>query len=56
MGTPSEFLSVGAWLLETLQALWTMLGGWGILGFAVIFFPVLHKLVRLFRSLVHTLF
>lgn len=52
----ADFLQVGQWMLEVFQKLWTAFGAWGIFGFALIFFPVLHKLVRLFRSLIHTLF
>lgn len=46
---------VGSWLLQTATALWTALGGWGFLGFAVICFPIIKRLVRLFRSLVNTI-
>lgn len=45
---------VGQWLLEVASSLWTAFGSWGFLGFAIIFFPILRKLVRLFRSLVQT--
>lgn len=52
---PSDLLLVGEWLLQTLQAFWTALGSWGFLGFSFIFFPILRRLVRLFRSLVNTI-
>lgn len=52
----SDFVQVGEWLLQLAQDLWTALGNWKFLGFAVIFFPILRRLVRLFRSLVHTIF
>lgn len=52
----SDLLQVGQWMLEVFQQLWTAFGTWGFLGFAVIFFPILRKLVKLFRSLVHTIF
>lgn len=51
----SDFVLVGQWLLEVSTMFWTALGGWGFLGFAVIFFPVMRRLVRLFRSVVQTI-
>lgn len=51
----SDLTQVGQWLLQTATALWTALGGWGFLGFAVICFPIIKRLVRLFRSLVNTI-
>ena len=53
---PADLLLVGRWLLQVFQELWAAFGTWGFLGFAIIFFPILRKMVRLFRSLVHTLF
>ena len=53
---PADLLLVGQWLLDVFRQLWTAFGSWGFLGFAIIFFPILRKMVRLFRSLVHTLF
>lgn len=53
---PSDFLQVGQWMLQTFQKLWSAFGAWNFLGFAIIFFPILRRLVRLFRSLINTLF
>ena len=53
--SPAVLTEVGQWLLQTATALWTALGSWGFLGFAVSCFPRIKRLVRLFRSLVKTL-
>lgn len=50
-----DFLVVGRWLLQSLSSFWTALGSWHFLGFAVIFFPILRKLIRLFKSLINTI-
>lgn len=50
----SDFTKVGQWLIETFISLWTALGKWQFIGFAVIFFPILRKLIRLFQSLINT--
>lgn len=51
----SDFTSVGRWMLETFSKLWQAFGTWNFLGFAIIFFPVMRKLVKLFKSLVNTI-
>lgn len=51
----SDLTLVGQWLFQAFTSLWSAFGAWGFLGFAVIFLPLLRKLVRLFRSLVHTI-
>lgn len=48
----NDFLLVGRWLLNLFSQLWTFLGTAGFLGFAVIGFVILRKLVSLFRKLV----
>lgn len=50
-----DFLVAGRWLLQSFTSLWSALGTWQFLGFAVIFFPILRKLVRLFKSLIDTI-
>ena len=47
-----DFLLVGRWLLNLFYQLWQFLGTAGFLGFAVIGFVILRKLVSLFRKLV----
>ncbi len=51
----NDFIQVGDWLILIAGKLWTALGSWHFLGFAVIFFPILKRLVRLFRGLVNTI-
>ncbi len=51
----ADFTLVGQWLLEVFTALWTAFGAWGFLGFAVIFFPVMRRLIRLFKGLINTI-
>lgn len=51
----SDFVLVGQWLLDVFTLLWTAFGGWGFLGFAVVAFPIMRRLVRLFRSFVQTI-
>ena len=47
-----EFLIVGRWLLNIFKLLWEFFGAAGFLGFGVIGFVVLKKLVYLFRKIV----
>lgn len=48
----NDFLLVGRWLLNLFSQLWTFFGTAGFLGFAVIGFVILRKLVSLFKKLV----
>ena len=47
-----DFLLVGRWLISTFQDLWEFFGAAGFLGFAIIGFVVLRKLIYLFKKIV----
>lgn len=51
----SDFNQVGAWLLSVAGKLWAAFGTWNFLGFAIICFPILKKVVRLFRVLINSI-
>lgn len=47
-----DFLLVGRWLLNFFSELWSFLGVAGFLGFAVIGFVILKKLIYLFKKII----
>lgn len=51
----NDFTLVGQWLLQTAERLWSAFGNWHFLGFVIIFFPIMRKVVRLFKSLINTI-
>lgn len=51
----NDFILVGQWLMQVAVSLWTAFGSWKFLGFAVIFFPIMRKVVRLFKALINTI-
>lgn len=44
-------VQVASWLLSVASALYTTLPSWGPIGLAVIFFPLLRKLIRLLQRI-----
>lgn len=48
----NDFILVGEWLLDIFVRLWNFLGTAGFLGFAVIGFVVLRKVVDLFKKVI----
>lgn len=46
------FSQVGTWLINTFSQLWTFFGAAGFLGFGVIGFVVIRKLVNLFKKII----
>lgn len=50
---PADIISIGQWLIDSFVRLWTGLGNMKWLGFAVIMFPILRKLVSLAKRLMN---
>lgn len=48
-----DFTTVSNWLISVFQKLWLAFGTWGIFGFALIFFPIMRKLLSVFRKLIN---
>lgn len=46
------FAQVGTWLLNTFAQLWNFFGLAGFLGFGVIGFVVIRKVVNLFKKII----
>lgn len=48
----NDFVKVGEWLIDIFVRLWSFFGAAGFLGFAVIGFVIIKKVVNLFKKII----